>query len=83
MYYPEDFLRNLWGEYRETKGVTEDQVDPDTFVAWGFRRLVEHRVPRYAAIAKNWGVTVEAAEIEALRTPSDFDALIAAAIGRR
>jgi hypothetical protein len=52
-------------------------------MAWGFRRLLAHRLPRYDAIAERWGVTVEAAEIEALRTPRDFDALIARAIGRR
>lgn len=82
MYYPEDILRGLWAEYRAAHGVTEDEVDPDGFIAWGFRRLIEHRLPLYDAIARNWGVTVEAAEIEAVRTPEDFDALIAEAIRR-
>ncbi|HUF87631.1 MAG TPA: ATPase [Thermohalobaculum sp.] len=82
MYYPEDLLRRLWAEYREAHGVCETQVDPDGFIAWGFRRLLEHRLPLYDAIARNWGVTVEAAEIEALRAPGDFDALIAGAIRR-
>ncbi len=82
MYYPEGFLRRLWAEYRESHGLAEDEVDPDAFIAWGFRRLLDHRLPRYDAIARNWGVTVEAAEVEAVRTPDDFDALIAEAIRR-
>ncbi len=83
MYYPEDLLRRLWAEYREAHGVAEDEVDPDDFVAWGFRRLLDHRLPLYDAIARNWGVTVESAEIEALRAPEDFDRLIAEAIRRK
>jgi len=83
MYYPEDFLCQVWEEYLAETGVAEDRVDPDAFIVWGFRRLLAHRLPRYDAIARRWGVTVEAAEIEVLRTPQDFDALIARAIGRR
>ena len=83
MYYPEEVLRRAWAEYRAETGEAEDEVDPDRFIAWGFRRLLEHRIPRYDAIARNWGVTVEAEEIEAVRTPDDLDALIARAIARR
>ena len=32
-----------------------------------------HRLPRYPAIAERWGVTVEAAEVAAVRDPQDFD----------
>jgi len=83
MYYPEEFLRTCWAEYLSQTGSTEDRVDPDAFIAWGFRRLIDHRLPRYDLIAAKWGVTVEAAEIEAVETPSDFDELIARAIARR
>jgi hypothetical protein len=83
MYYPEDFLRQVWAEYLAETGVAEDKVDPDAFIVWGFRRLLAHRLPRYDAIGTRWGVVVEAAEIEATRTPQDFDALIAEAIRRR
>jgi hypothetical protein len=83
MYYPEDFLREAWAEYRAERGVAEDEVDPDDFIAWGFRRLLGHRVPLYDAIARNWGVSVEAAEVAALGAPEDFDRLIARAIERR
>ena len=82
MYYPETFLRDVWTDYLTETGTSEDKVAPDHFIAWGFRRLLAHRQPRYDAMGA-WGVTVEAAEIEALRTPEDFDALIVKAIGRR
>jgi hypothetical protein len=83
MYYPEAFLRQAWGDYMAETGLAEDRVDPDAFMAWGFRRLLAYRLPRYDAIGARWGVVVEAAEIEALCSPEDFDALIAGAIGRR
>ena len=83
MYYPEPFLRGVWADYLAETGATEDRVDPDRFMAWGFRRLLAHRLPRYDAIAARWGVTVAAAGIAALRSPADFDALIAEAIRRR
>jgi hypothetical protein len=83
MYYPEEFLRSLWQEHLATSGEAPDRVDPDAFVRHGFRRLVAHRLPRYEAMARRWGVTVEAEEVAALATPADFETLIATAIDRR
>ncbi|MGF1553166.1 MAG: ATPase [Paracoccaceae bacterium] len=82
MYYPEGVLRDLWARYLAEAGVTEYDVDPDRFIAWGFRRLLDHRLPRYDRIAARWGITVEADEVAALASPADFDALIAEAIAR-
>src|SRR5690606_13411230 len=82
MYYDEAFLRRLWDEYCTTAGVEPDAVDPDAFIRYGFRRLLAHRLPRYEAIARRWGVTVEADEVAALEGPEDFVALIAEAIAR-
>jgi hypothetical protein len=83
MYYPEPFLVALWERYRAERGLAPDAVDPDDFVRHGFRALIAHRLPRYAAIAARWGATVEAEEIAALRDPADFDELIALALARR
>ena len=82
MYYPEAVLRDFWAEYLAEMGQAEAEVDPDHFIAWGFRRLLARRLPRYDAMARNWGVTVEAEEIEAVQSPADFDDLIASAIAR-
>ena len=83
MYYPEDFLTELWRDYLTETGLAPEDVDPDAFIRHGFRALMAHRLPRYAAIAERWGVTVEAAEVEAVRDPQDFTALVAEAIARR
>jgi hypothetical protein len=82
MYYPETFLRQLWDRYLAKKAVPPDEVDPDDFIRHGFRALMAHRLPRYQAIAERWGVSVEAAEVEAVRDPRDFDALVAEALSR-
>ncbi|MFO1141934.1 MAG: ATPase [Amaricoccus sp.] len=83
MYYPEDFLTELWSGYLAAEGLAPDEVDPDAFIRHGFRALMEHRLPRYAAMAARWGVTVEAAEVAEVRDPADFDSLVADAIARR
>lgn len=83
MYYNEDFLRMIWAEYLGMKRLPEDRVDPDDFIRWGFGRLLAHRRPRYGAIADKWGITVDAADVAALRSPEDFDAMIARAIAAR
>ena len=83
MYYTESFLREKWAEFMAINEVGPDQVDPDAFIAWGFRQLMEYRLPRYAAMADNWGVTIEAAEAAALRDAQDFDQLIGDAIARK
>lgn len=79
MYYNPDFLRDLWAEFTAT--TPADQVDPDAFLRFGYARLLDHRQPRYAAMAR-WGVTVTAEEVAAVRNPADFDNLIGLAIDR-
>ncbi|MEL6998375.1 MAG: ATPase [Pseudomonadota bacterium] len=80
MYYPEGFLRASWNAYLAEKSTTADRVDPDDFIRFGFRRLLTHRLPRYDAIAQNWGISVTAADIAAVQDADDFDALISHAL---
>ncbi|MEM0988358.1 MAG: ATPase [Pseudomonadota bacterium] len=82
MYYPEEFLKASWMGYRNAHGVPDHRVDPDDFIRWGFRQLLTRRLPRYDAIAENWGVTVPAADLAKVSTPIEFDALIADAINQ-
>ncbi len=82
MYYDEGFLRTKWAQYLSERGITEAEVDPDDFILWGYREQLEHRLPLYAAIAQNWGVTVEADEVAQIRNAADFITLIATAIDR-
>lgn len=83
MYYPERFLRETWEAYRAEHAVAEDRVDPDDFIRWGFRRLMSHRLPRYDAIARNWGAAVTSEAIAAVKAPEEFDRLIADALDAR
>ena len=83
MYYPEGFLRESWDTYLAEKDVPAEQVDPDDFIRYGFRRLLTHRLPRYDAIANNWGVTVSAESVASVANEADFDRLIADAIDGR
>jgi hypothetical protein len=82
IYYQPDFLSALWAEYLAQEGKPEDQVDPDAFLRFGYARILNHRQPRYAAMAE-WGVTVTAEEVAQVRNPGDFHDLIARALDRR
>ena len=82
MYYQTEFLDRAWLAYRMEKGLREDQVDPDDFIRWTYARALAHRQPRYSAMARR-GVTVTAEEVAEIRSPAEFDALIARAIDRK
>lgn len=84
LYYREDFLSVQLATYlAETACTSTEEIDPDKFVTWIFPRLVQHRRPRYAAIAERYGYTVNARDINALRDEADFLELVSAAICRR
>lgn len=82
IYYQPEFLATLWAEYLAQEGKPEDQVDPDAFLRFGYARILNHRQPRYAAMAE-WGVTVTAEEVAQVRNPGDFHDLISRALDRR
>ncbi|MEM7439318.1 MAG: ATPase [Pseudomonadota bacterium] len=76
MYYQETFLKNLWAEYT----AETDDVDPDAFILWGYQRLLDHRLPRYRAIANRWGITISVRDLETMQSADDFTHLIANAL---
>lgn len=82
MAYQPEFLARVWNEYLSKNNVQQDDVDPDTFIRWTYARALAHRQPRYDAIARNWGVTVDASDMATVRDADDFDAVIAAAIAQ-
>ncbi|MGL6211495.1 MAG: ATPase, partial [Paracoccaceae bacterium] len=82
MYYQPAFLDALWAEYLAREGKPEDAVDPDAFLRFGYARLLDHRQPRYAAMAR-WGVTVTAEQVARIDSPAALDTLIAQAIDTR
>jgi hypothetical protein len=82
MCYQAQFLSNSWSTYLVEKDLDEGNVDPDDFIRWTYARAMAHRTPRYKAMAEKWGITVQAREIEQVRTPADFEDLIARALER-
>jgi len=81
IYYNPEFLQTIWAQYLAQQDKPEGQVDPDAFLRFGYAQLLDHRQPRYAAMAR-WGVTITAEEVALVHTPADFNTLIAAAIDR-
>jgi energy-coupling factor transporter ATP-binding protein EcfA2 len=82
IYYQPEFLAGLWAEYLAQEGKAADDVDPDAFLRFGYARILDHRQPRYAAMAE-WGITVTAEEVAGVRDAAGFDDLIAMALDRR
>lgn len=76
MYYDPAFLDAAWADYLRQSGQRATDVDPDAFIRWTYARALDHRQPRYAAMAK-WGITLEAEELLPIRTEADFTELIA------
>ncbi len=83
MYYHPDFMTAQWQTYLQETGATSETVDPDGFVRFAYARALAHRAPIYRAMAGNWGVTVTADEVSAVRDGPDAIGLIAQALGRR
>ena len=77
MYYQPDFLNAAWSDYQSETGHAPDQINPDDFVRWTYSRALAHRAPRYAAMARNWGLTVTAEEVAEIRKAPDAIDLIA------
>ena len=76
MYYQPEFLHTAWAEYQHETGHSPAQIDPDAFVRWTYARALAHRAPRYAAMARNWGLSISAQEVAQIRGANDFVSLI-------
>jgi hypothetical protein len=81
MCYQASFLDAKWEAYLAQNGVAADDVDPDNFVRWTYAQAMAHRQPLYSGMAK-WGVKVTADEVAAVKTPDQFDVMIANALKR-
>jgi hypothetical protein len=82
LYYNEQFLDQKLAQYLdEAKLDGPDQIVPDEFVRWIFPSLVAHRRPKYEALAKRYGYTLNARLAEAITGEGDFLDLVANALG--
>ncbi|MCT8160407.1 ATPase [Pseudoruegeria sp. SHC-113] len=83
MYYQPEFLHQVWSEYLSENNVQEEDVDPNHFVRSAYARALAHRQPRYAAMAKHWGIKVTAEQVAQASTAEAFEALIAETLEAR
>ncbi len=75
MAYQPAFLENVWQQYLSDNDCSEEEVNPDDFIRFTYARALAHRQPRYETMSQ-WGITVTADQVAALRTPEDFDAMV-------
>lgn len=84
MYYPPTFLIEKWAEFKRLNGVRhDDDVDPAAFAVWGFEALLRDRLPRYRALAANFGYAIDAEDLAKVRDEKDFMELMCRAIDAR
>ena len=77
MYYRTEFLEQALQEYMAIKKFDYAAlIDPDDFVRWVFPKLFYSRIPRYEAIAGQYGYTVTTQDIMNVNTEADFIDLI-------
>lgn len=84
LYYREAFLDEQLAVYMAEKSLQYVAlIDPDDFVRWVFPRLFDARIPRYDAIADQYGYTVSTDELAQVRCEEDFLSLVEAALARQ
>ncbi|MCL7420150.1 MAG: ATPase [Methylobacter sp.] len=84
LYYREAFLDEKLSEFMSLKGYSDPNIiPPDEFVTWVFPELFKSRLPRYEAIAEQYGYTVDARDVAEVKNEDDFIRLIADAIAKQ
>jgi len=84
LYYREAFLDERLTEFmRLNNYATTDDIPPDEFVSWVFPELFKSRLPRYQAIADQYGYTVDANVAAAVKTEADFIKMISDALAEQ
>lgn len=82
LYYREEFLDEKLAEFMQLNNyASTDVMPPDDFVSWVFPELFKSRLPRYQAIADQYGYTVDANDVATVKGEDDFIRLIADALG--
>lgn len=84
LYYREAFLDQQLEIYMRDNGLPYvAMIEPDAFVRWMFPRLFYSRIPRYEAIAEQYGYTITTDELYQVQDENDFLALVETALARR
>lgn len=81
LYFPAEFLNQSITEYMSEKELEYVAlIDPDDFSRWVFPKLFRNRIPKYKAIADEFGYSISADDARTIKTAQDFIDLIAKAI---
>jgi shikimate kinase len=81
LYYREEFLDEQLARFMSEKNYSKvEEIPPDEFVSWVFPELFRARLPRYQAIADEYGYTVDAGEIASVQSEEDFLRLLGEAL---
>ncbi len=81
MYYSPEFLRRSIPEFLNARGLGDiAQAPPEDFARWAFPRLIAHRRPLYAGLAKAHGYSIPARLAQQVQTHAEFVDLVAEAI---
>jgi hypothetical protein len=84
LYYREAFLDEKLAEFMHFNNyASTDVMPPDEFVSWVFPELFKSRLPRYQAIADQYGYNVDANDAATVKNEADFIRLIADALARQ
>lgn len=84
LYYRETFLDEQLEIYtRENDLPYVAMVEPNNFVRWMFPRLFYARIPRYEAIAQQYGYTITTDELTKVKDEAGFLKLLETAIARQ
>jgi hypothetical protein len=59
-----------------------DEIPPNEFVTWVFPYLFQSRLPRYQAVADQYGYTIDATDVANISGEADFIQVIADALAR-
>jgi hypothetical protein len=81
LYYREAFLEEKLTEFMRLKNFANPtDISPDEFVTWVFPELFKSRIPRYQAIADQYGYTIDASDASLVRNEDGFIQLVAKAL---
>ncbi len=84
LYYREAFLDEQLAVYMMEKDLQYVAlIDPDDFVRWIFPKLFYSRIPRYEAIAEQYGYTITTDELARVDSEEGFLSLVEQAIARK
>lgn len=84
LYYRETFLDEQLAIYMQERQLDYVAlIDPDDFVRWMFSRLFYSRIPRYEAIAAQYGYTITTTELAKVQDEAGFMRLIETALKKQ